>query len=788
MRLIPWLWLGIDITIAITIVMTLIIDSASPARSAELLAAVQSEFMPQVVALNINGQPAGNAVVALRDGQGHWWLPEPSLADMRVRLDSSRRRQIADSDYVALDSLTPENLVFDESQQLLTITLPAARFAAAAFRSTGARTGVTNGHPAGAFINYDLFIDHSDIGDGRSAFTETGVALGSGVALASFAVIRQPVFDANLRLDTSYTLDQPQDMTTLRVGDAISRPPTSLGRPVRFAGLQFGSNFLTQPGLVTVPVPTLYGQAALPSTVDLYVNNVLQSRNAASPGPFSITTAPLLSGDGELLLKVTDLSGREQIISQRYYASAALLAPGLSDWSVEAGALRLNYGMRSNDYGDAFVSGGWRHGLSERLTVEGGASVQQGGFTSALAGASTAMANLGAATLAVGASHDAQRSGMQAALGVERRTREHSFALRTQAASAGYRQIGVPETLQLRRLDTFFYGYRIPALGSISLSWTRQERTTQEALRITQLGFSTRQSSWGSLMLTLTAIDGAAHDRTVGLSWILPLDGGRSASVLHAHRERGADQTVMQFQQMPPPGEGIGYRLQAGVNAPPRAALTAQNLHGLLRAEVAEYQGNTAYRAGLSGSLVLMEGSLFAVRRVDSSFGLVRLPGLAGVRVYVDNQLAGRTDHKGVALLPRLAPYMKNPVSVEPLDLPLDVQIDALKTEPVPAWRSGVMIDFPVRSVSAATLNLVLTNGQPVPAGAELVLEGSDPADSLPVGHQGLAYVSGLKSYNRLMVSWPNGRCVVEIPYAPEKGSVPYLGEFICRDMPGDRK
>ncbi len=763
----------------------MLMAAISPAQ-AEFLSALQSEFMPFIVRLDINGQPAGDAVLALRDGKGHWWIPAASLSAARVRLDDSRRWQLEAEDYVALDSLAPERISFDDAQQALDLALPASRFVGSSFKPAGNHTAIAGTsalQPAGAFLNYDLFADHSELGSGRSAFTEAGIALGPGVALASYAFVRQPTLDANLRLDTSYTADQPANMTTLRVGDAISRPPTSIGRPVRFAGLQFGTNFLTQPGLVTVPVPTLYGQAALPSTVDLYVNNVLQSRNAAAPGPFSVTTAPLIAGDGELLLKVTDLSGREQVISQRYYASTTLLAPGLSDWSVEAGSLRLNYGLRSNDYGDWFVSGGWRRGISESLTVEGGASAQQGGRTGVLAGVSAAIPELGAGSLAIGASHDDEGSGLQAALGIERRTRQQTLALRTQVAGAGYRQTGVPDQLQLRRLDTLFYGYRLPELGSINLSWTRQERTGQVPLRITQLGFSTRQTHWGSLMLTLTHLDGAAHERALNLFWILPLDGGFSASVLHARTDSGPDQSVFQLQKAPPPAEGMGYRLQAGINAPQQAALTAQNLHGQLRAEAAEFRGSSALRAGISGSLVLMDKRLFAVRRVDTSFGLVRLPGLAGVRVYVDNQLAGRTDDQGIALLPRLAPYRKNPVTVEPLDLPLDVQIDALRAEPVPAWRSGVAIDFPLRTVSAATMNLMLANGQPVPAGAELSIEGGDPTDSLPVGHQGLAYVTGMKAFNRLWVSWPNGRCMVEIPYAPEKGSIPYLGEFICREM-----
>ncbi len=52
MRLILWLWLAITVAIA------------SPAQSAGLLAAVQSEFMPVVVQLEINRQRVGDAVVA----------------------------------------------------------------------------------------------------------------------------------------------------------------------------------------------------------------------------------------------------------------------------------------------------------------------------------------------------------------------------------------------------------------------------------------------------------------------------------------------------------------------------------------------------------------------------------------------------------------------------------------------------------------------------------------------------------------------------------------------------
>ncbi|MBU6291686.1 MAG: hypothetical protein KGN40_06935, partial [Burkholderiales bacterium] len=119
----------------------------------------------------------------------------------------------------------------------------------------------------------------------------------------------------------------------------------------------------------------------------------------------------------------------------------------------------------------------------------------------------------------------------------------------------------------------------------------------------------------------------------------------------------------------------------------------------------------------------------------------------------------------------------------EPLDLPLDTEIGQLKLQPVPAWRSGVLIDIPVRRVAAATLNLMLDDGRPVPAGAsvDLLNDQNTAADSFGVGHEGLVYLSGLRAENTLRAYWPDGECIAKIPFQPELGSVPYLGQYPCQ-------
>jgi outer membrane usher protein len=126
---------------------------------------------------------------------------------------------------------------------------------------------------------------------------------------------------------------------------------------------------------------------------------------------------------------------------------------------------------------------------------------------------------------------------------------------------------------------------------------------------------------------------------------------------------------------------------------------------------------------------------------------------------------------------------MRNNISVEPLDLPLDTEIGQLKVRPVPAWRSGVLIDIPIRKVSAATLNLIRDDEAPVPAGAtvELLDDDATVIESFGVGHEGLLYLSGLRSQNQLRAHWPGGMCTARIPFQPEPGNIPYLGQYRCQ-------
>ena len=736
-----------------------------------------------LVSLRINQQMMQQPAVMLRNSSGEWWLPVPMLTLAKVKIPDAPLRRFNDADYIAAAAMPIEALNFDAATLFMDIRLSPDGFTLNRLQTRASQRPETITRSAGAFLNYDLLLDHGQGGFGHVLFTELGGAIGAGIGVSSQMMLNRPDLDRWLRLDSNYVVDDLDQIATLRLGDAISRPPPLLGRPVRFAGLQWGTNFRIRPDLITVPVATLSGQAALPSTVDLYVNNVLQSRNPLTPGPFSIITGPMVTGEGEVLLKVTDISGQEQLITQRFYASTSLLAAGLSDYSFEIGALRQRYGLVSNDYGDLMAAASWRRGMTDGLTLEAGTSAQQSGLIGLLGGVATSMPGWGLGTLALGISHGDAGTGAQIALGWERRTKHHGFALRSQLASHDYRQTGVDAEQALRRLDSVFYSYQLPGIGSLGLSWTQQQRIGADAVSITTASFSTRQTAWGSLIFSLSRLKADTDTTSFNVYWSYNLGGSTSLSAQHADTTNGPSRQVVQLQKSLPAGEGWGYRLQVAQRAAQQAALYAQNDYGRVRIEAAELNGQTRERFGLSGAIATLDGQWFLSRRIDSSFGVARVPGFAKVRIYVDNQLAARTNADGYALLPRLYPYMRNNISIEPLDLPLDTEIGQLKIRPVPAWRSGVVIDIPIRKVSAATLNLIRDNEAPVPAGATVDLLDDDATviESFGVGHEGLLYLSGLRSQNQLRAHWPGGMCTARIPFQPEPGNIPYLGQYRCQ-------
>jgi outer membrane usher protein len=169
-------------------------------------------------------------------------------------------------------------------------------------------------------------------------------------------------------------------------------------------------------------------------------------------------------------------------------------------------------------------------------------------------------------------------------------------------------------------------------------------------------------------------------------------------------------------------------------------------------------------------------GQLNVTRSVSGSFAMVDVAGIADVPVYVENQLTTHTDSSGRALLFNLRPYEANRISISAEDLPLDTAVAQTSTAIAPPYRSGVIARFPVERISSGTFSLVTDDGQPVPVGAAVTLNGAQ----FPVVRDGMVYVTGYDRSTRADATWPGGHCEFELAPPPAHEPMPDLGVVRC--------
>lgn len=751
------------------------------ARAAEPVAAARAEA-PEALWLAVSVNRQDPEVTLLLRADGRLFARRVDFERWRLALPQVDPLWHDGEAYYALDALPGIASELDASAQTLAIQAPAAlfpptrRFARPALPAPALS-------PPGAFLNYDFVAQRLQGKTRLDGLIELGAFNGAGVGTAT-ALARDLGERAHLiRLETTWTRDAPDALASFRAGDAVSRTG-AWSLPVRFGGVQWATNFAVRPGFVTFPLPALSGESALPSTVDLFINDALRGRETLPPGPFTLPNLPVITGEGELRVVVRDLLGREQVLSERYYASPRLLRPGLADFAYQAGFLRNNFGLESNDYGRAFAAAAYRAGLTERLTGELSAELLREQQTAGASG-TFLWDKLGVFTLSAAGSHSDRGNGALSSVEFERQSRSFSMNLRTQAASADFVQLGMSAGQRAPiRISEARAGFPIPGAGTVGLGYVERRHRDQPDVRLANLSYQVKAGA-GSLLLSAFRVETLGGERRVeralAVTFTLPLDGRTSASVGAVH-QAGHGYGTVQVQRNLPAGEGMGYRLlaQSGTGELVQAGVSAQGAIGTYTAEAASSRGDMAYRLGAAGGIAWLDGSAFLTRRLSDSFALVRVGEYAGVQVYADNQPVARTDAQGRALVPRLRAYDRNLLRIEQADLPLEAEIGALEHEAVPYYRSGLVVSFPVRPARGALLRLVLEDGKRPPPGAQVQLD--DRTERFPLGLDGEVYLTGLAATQRGRAEWNGRRCVFELQVPETHDPVPHLGTVPCRE------
>lgn len=728
--------------------------------------------------VSVNGVPSGEPLLLARGPDGRLYATAAAFGRWRLRLPAAAPVLHGGEAWYPLDAVPGLRAVLNSAAQSLAVEAAPAAFERQTAAIGQAPRGEMTPPGTGAFLNYDLFLEHARGDTNVHGAAEIGLFTPRGVGTTSFVGGAGSGPDRLVRLETSWVIDRPDRMVSLRIGDGVSSVGPG-GAPVRFAGIQYARNFAVQPGFVTMPLPALEGSAAMPSVVDVYVNSALQSRQPLGPGPFEVTNVPVQSGGGVVQLVVRDLLGREVVTEQSYYASAQMLRRGLHDFSFEAGVERRRFGVASNDYGGWMASTTHRYGLSDRVTgeahLQANAKVQMGSvavtaslFDLALVGGSASV------------SRSERGTGYRVAASAERRTMGLSFGIRSEYASAGYTFIGMGDGQVPPRLATHAFADMPFRGGAIGVSFVHRDHRDRPDEQIAGIQGSFRVSRSASVHLyARRAVAGEAWTM-IGGHLALALGGRRSAAASVEHR-RGATAAHLSYQKDPPFGTGGGYRVAA--SAGPVETLDAVYTHNLrvatLGAHVSHSGGRTGVRLSAAGGVGAVGGALFASRAIGASFAAVKVGDHEGVRVYADNQLVGVTGRDGTAIIPALRPFEANMIRIDEGDLPMDVQLARGEVAVRPFARTGAFIRFDARRERGVLMQVLLEDGSRLPAGARVTIDGG--AESWIAVSGGEVYLPAWEGAARMTARWGGQACRFTATVPPGDDPQPRLDGILCR-------
>jgi outer membrane usher protein len=724
-------------------------------------------------------------VVAVDQRGGRLFLPATALRDSGMKLPENIGAEVDLEDLPGLHS------EYDSVGQRLLLDVPPEWLPEQFVGNRQAYPRTPALSSFGALFNYDLYLnDTDDAGTYLAAWNEVRL-FDSWGTLSNTGQYRRTVSgeavstlnNGYLRYDTTWRYSDDERLLTYEAGDLVSGAlPWSSS--VRLGGVQLSRDFGVRPDLMTYPLPQFAGEAAVPSSVDLFINGYKSSSADLQPGPYTLTNIPFINGAGEAVVVTTDALGRQVSTTVPFYVTSSLLQQGLSDFSVAAGTLRRDYGLRDFGYGPGVTSGSLRYGLSDNFTLESHAEASDS-LTLGGVGGNLRLGNFGVLNTALSQSRFDGETGQQMSLGYQYSSQRYSFSYQRLQRRDQYADLTVidsPYTTLSKRSEQATLSLNLDRWGSLGIGYFDVRAADESRTRLLNLTWS--KPLWRDTSFYLSG------NREIGDSnWavqaqlVIPFDLHGSLAISTERSKSGQTQQRVNYSRAVPTGGGVGFNLgYAQGDAPSyrQADLTWRLQSVQLQAGVYGTREAETRWADASGSLVWMDRQVFAANRIDDAFVVVSTDGYADIPVRYENQQVGQTDRNGHLLVPWSSAYYRGKYEIDPLNLPANVRSPNVEQRIAVRRGSGYLLEFPLSRIVAASIVLVDAQQRELPLGASV--EHVQSGTQTVVGWDGLVYLENLQAQNSLNVTLATGQtCQVQFAVDMKQDQVPLIGPLVCQ-------
>lgn len=763
-------------------------------------------FIQLFLNISINSNPSEDLFSVKQSKDGKLYIRSGDLKTLRVKMDE----HIPDSQWVCINQLKGIQFKYLENEQSLNLQVPASMLTGYSVELSGQQTtssGLLKMKPLNAAIlNYSLY--HTITND-ESIFSGSAEGIfNSALGNFSSGVLYNGSNETSyshekwVRLESKWQYVDPEKVRIYTLGDFISNS-SDWGSSVRLAGFQWSSAYTQRGDIVTSALPQFSGSAALPSTLDLYVNQQKIYSGLVPSGPFDIKQLPFISGN-EVTLVTTDATGQQSITKKPYYFSSKILAKGINEFSVDVGVPRYNYGLYSNDYDDAtFASGTIRYGYSNSLTLSGGVEASTDGLSNVGTGFAKNLFGVGVINADLAASQYKDENGYSALVGLEGRISKNiSF-------NTSYRKV-FDNYFDLARVSQIRY-LKDNQITSEPQNYLSYSALADEIIRAginynfyagygVYVGYNQIKYSDNSYKLLSANLSGSLN-KNWGFysSAYKDYENHKDYGIYFALRYTPSTRTNAITSVSSDSGR-LTYRQEVFVLSEPKinsfgwggyverdqdAHTNNASIYGSYRARAAYLTGrynrigdNDQVALSATGSLVAAAGRIFAANEIGDGYAVVTNAGPQSQIINGGINL-GTTDKSGRFLIPSLMPYRENHIYLDLSYLPLNWNVKSTDQKTVVGYRQGTLVDFGAHQVVSGLVRIVDKNNMPLLPGYSVRINGQQDA---VVGYDGEVFVPNLLRQNKLEVDLlDHGSCQVNFTYNSNQYSTKKLGPYICQ-------
>ncbi|WP_092707162.1 fimbria/pilus outer membrane usher protein [Acinetobacter sp. yr461] len=756
--------------------------------------------------ISINSNISTDLISVHQDQDRKLYIRARDLKVLRVKIDE----HTPDSQWVCINELKEIQFKYLENEQSLNLQIPSNMLADYSVDLNGQQ--LTSPHLLkmeplnAAILNYNLY--HTLTND-ENVFSGSAEGIfNSAIGNFSSGILYNGSNETSyshekwVRLESKWQYVDPEKIRIYTLGDFISNS-SDWGSSVRLAGFQWSSAYTQRGDIVTSALPQFSGSAALPSTLDLYVNQQKIYSGLVPSGPFDIKQLPFISGN-EVTLVTTDATGQQSITKQAYYFSSKILAKGINEFSVDVGVPRYNYGLYSNDYDDAtFASGAIRYGYSNSLTLSGGAEASTDGLSNLGTGFAKNLFGFGVINADIAASQYKDENGYSALVGLEGRISKNiSF-------NTSYRKV-FDNYFDLARVSQVRY-LKDNQADAEPKNYLSYSALADEILRAginynfyegygAYLGYNQIKFSDNSYKLVSANLSGSLNKnwgfyssaykdyenhKDYGIYFALRYTPSTRVNTITSISNESGKTTYRQeingFSDPQIGAFGWGGYVEHDQDANQNNA----SIYASYRARAAYLTGrynkigeNDQVALSATGSLVAAAGRIFAANEIGDGYAVVINAGPQS-QILNGGVNLGATDRTGRFLISNLRPYQLHHIYLDPSYLPLEWDVTSTNQTAFVGYRQGTLVGFGAHQVISGLVKLVDSNNSALLPGYSVRINGQQDG---VVGYDGEVFIPNLLKQNKLEVDLlDHGSCQVNFAYENKQYSAKKLGPYVCR-------